>query len=403
MRQIYHHLLATLPLLFVLASALRAEIHAGVWVQFKGIKHILEQADASYYREHRSMMSDAAYEFLRSHHDRLIDDYPGLEQHQASVFVEDRNQKVAHGKPVLSLKKAYSDAEIQRFCHGAGDGIVFLLEPKIDGASLVVEYQNGRLSQALTRGDSRVGVDVTTVLLASGALPLTLNGAPELLRLRGEVYLPRDDFRRLNAARVTAGEEPYSSARNLAAGTLMLKDYSEVRNRGLKWLVFEVRNALDLGFESDSAALKAAQDMGLPVVDLKATASVDELQRWIKLENENRRGLPYETDGFVLKVDDLKHREELGNTKKFPRWAIARKFRSEHVVTRVLAIEYSVSELGKRTPIAILSPVEIGGATVQRATLHSDSILEALGIEVGSRVQVIRAGGVVPEIVGVVE
>lgn len=392
-----------LPLLFVLASVLRAEIPEEVWVQFKGIKHILEQADASYYLEHRSMMSDEAYEFLRSHQDRLIDDYPELEPHAASVFVEDRKQKVEHGKPVLSLKKAYSDDEIQRFCDGAGDGIVFLLEPKIDGASLVVEYRDGRLSQALTRGNSRSGVDVTTVLLASGALPLTLNGAPEVLRLRGEVYLTRDDFRRLNEARAAAGEEPFSSARNLAAGTLMLKDYSEVRNRGLQLLVFEVRNALDLGFQSDVAALQAARRMGLPVVNFKASASVDELQRWIKLEYANRGDLPYETDGFVLKVDDLKRRDELGSTKKFPRWAIARKFRSEPVETRVLAIEYSVSELGKRTPIAILSPIEIGGATVQRATLHTDLILESLGIEVGSRVQVIRAGGVVPEIVGVVK
>jgi DNA ligase (NAD+) len=392
-----------LPWLLLLAYSLQAEIPEEIRVQFRGIKRILEQADAAYYEEHRSIMSDEAYEFFRSHHDGLIAAYPELERQAAGLFVVDTRQKVAHRKPVLSLRKAYSDEEIRRFCDRVGDETVFLLEPKIDGASLVVEYRKGRMAEALTRGNSLAGLDVTTVLLASGALPLTLSDAPEVLRLRGEVYVPRDAFERLNAERAAAGAEPFRSARNVASGTLMLKHYAEVRNRGLKVLFFEVRNAVDLGFESDASALEAVRRLGLPVVDFKTFTQVEALQRWIHLEHGNRINLPYETDGFVLKVDDLKLRETLGNTKKFPRWAIARKFRSEPVVTRVLAIEYSVSELGKRTPIAILSPVEIGGATVQRATLHSASVLESLGIEVGSRVQVIRAGGVVPEIVGVVQ
>ena len=178
-----------------------------------------------------------------------------------------------------------------------------------------------------------------------------------------------------------------------------MKDFGEIRSRRLQVLIFEVRNALELGIESDSDSLEMAGRLGLPVVDFNSSHSPETLLAVLEAENRKRLELPYDIDGFVIKVDDLNLRNQLGSTQKYPRWAIARKYRSEPVITTVLAIEYSISDKGRKTPVAILRPIKIG-ATIQRATLHSDAIVKAMGIEAGSKVKVIRAGGVIPEIVG---
>lgn len=393
-------LFAFLLLLLVAPTSVSASAPEEVLTQFKGIKQVLEQADKVYYQEHHSMMSDEAYDYLRSYHDQLLDEFPELETYEAPLFVDGRKQKVPHRKPVLSLKKAYSDEEILKFCSKIGSEERFLVEPKIDGASIIIEYLNRRLVKAVTRGNSLQGVDVTTVLLASGSLPLVLEKAPKQLQLRGEAYISKDDFVRLNQLRQNTGKDPFSSARNTASGTLMLKDFVEVRSRGLRVLIFEVRNGLELGIESHSDALEMVGKWGLPVVDFNSSSSPQRLLAILENENQNRLELPYDIDGFVIKVDDLNLRNQLGSTQKYPRWAIARKYRSEPVVTKVLAIEYSISDKGRKTPVAILSPIKIGGATIQRASLHSDAIVEAMGIQAGSKVKVIRAGGVIPEIVG---
>jgi len=372
--------------------------------QFRGLDSVLHQADKAYFDESQSMMSDDAYDLLRSYLDQLIKEYPGLIELKSVDFPQDDRNRVSHSKPVLSLKKVYTDDELDAFFRQLpSKETLLLLEPKIDGASVIIEYEKGKLIRATTRGDSKSGVDISHAILASGALPLSLQNAPEHLELRGEAYIERDQFEILNEAQIDAGLPAFTHARNLASGTLMLEDYGEVMRRKLHVLIFECRNAVELGYDSDQTALESLRELKLPVIEVHSALNTEEVKRLMKELNPQRAEYTYETDGWVIKVDDLNLRDLMGETQKFPRWAIARKYKSIPVVTKVTAIEYSISENGKETPIAILEPIEISGAIVKRATLHSSGFMESMGINPGCRVKVIRAGGVIPEIVGLAE
>lgn len=372
--------------------------------QFHGLRQILKAADESYFEKHESLLSNDAYDLLRAYYEDLLESYPELAHEALPDFTENERNKVEHKKPVLSLKKVYSDEKLLKFCKSfSKPNGGFLLEPKIDGASIVVRYRNGKLVEAITRGNSLSGVDVTAVILASDALPLSLQSdAPAELEIRGEVFITKSHFNAINEERIERGEEPYKHVRNLASGSLMLEDFTEVMLRQLQITIFEYRSAATHGWKQDSQALSFLRELGLPVIEFHISKSGQDLIDLLHELEPQRADYDFETDGWVIKVNDFKLRTEVGATQKYPRWAIARKFRSTPVITQVLRIEYSISESGTKTPIAILEPVEISGATIDRATLHSENFMNSMGIYPGCSVKVIRAGGVIPEIIAVV-
>lgn len=394
-------LLACLVSVLSLASE---ELPPEIERQYHALRDILEKADVAYFHAHESLMSDAAYDALRDYLEQLRSDHPSLAQLGSTEPTRKDRDRVQHPRPMLSLNKVYSDDALLQFCEQTRALTNrWVIEPKIDGASIRITYQNGRLVSAATRGDTQSGVDVTAVVFASGALPLKLTGAPPRLELRGEAFLRTHDFLELNQTRTSEGNPPYRSARNLAAATLMLKNPNEVVRRQLQICIFECRNAQELGYTSHLKSLAFLASLGLPTID---SFPVERPQAVVDRVNElepQRAGMSFETDGWVIKVDAIEAYSQLGSTQKFPRWAVARKFRPKPTMTTVIDIERSVSERGRITPVAILEPVQIDGATIQRATLHSEPFLEAMGIQIGSKVWIIRAGGAVPEILGLVE
>jgi DNA ligase (NAD+) len=368
------------------------------------IEQLIRSADQAYFLEHRSEMSDEAYDALKQEQAQLVANYPELADPQTVGATAESHQRVPHRRPVLSLRKVYSDEALVAFCkQSAPPSALWLLQTKIDGVSVLVDYRNGRLERALSRGDRESGIEVTAALLASGALPANLSDAPPLLELRGEVYIDKADFKEWNRLRAETGENPHASARNLASAALMLKDPLEVRRRKLQMRVFECCNASELGWNSDLESLAKLKSMGLPVVESWRATGPDQVLGVLARLEPTRAELPYASDGWVVKLDDLSQRRQIGETRKYPKWAVARKFTPLPVITTVIAIERQVSEKGKITPVARLQPVVIDGVRVERASLHSEAYAQAMGIIEGSRVRVIRAGSAVPQIVGLAE
>ncbi len=361
------------------------------------LREILRQADEAYFNKHDSIMSDAAYDALRARHDELIETYPELTSADLVGAPVDAAEKVAHSSPVPSLRKAYSDAEVSAFIEASG-AARFRVEPKIDGLSVILRYRNGVLERAITRGDGKAGMDVTAALLASGSVPANLTAA-KTLELRGEVFIPRSSFAALNERRAADGLAPLKSPRNSAAGTLRLKDFAEVSRRGLEIRIFETRSAEPMP-ASASEALAPLAPLGLEPIEGKTVAAADALAA-IEALHRARADWPYQTDGVVIKVDDRARFNALGATAKYPRGALARKYETEPIETTLLGVEWTRGGTGRLTPVAEFEPVEIGGATIRKASLHNRDHLRALDLKIGDRIQVTRAGGSVPEIVGV--
>jgi len=369
--------------------------------QTRALQTVLHQADDAYYNRHKSIMSDAAYDALRKQYDRLVSDYPELaEPNPIGAPVKKTTSRVAHDAPVLSFNKVYSDEGILRFLEKTGTNLLYCVEPKLDGLTVVLRYRDGLLTQALTRGDGTTGVDVTPAVLASGAVPAQLNHAPAQFDVRGEMILPLPAFEKLNQRRIANGESALKSPRNAAAGSLMLHDYAEVAARNLQVQFFELLKT-DSPPPTQRAALALLKKSGLPVVE-SITIPADDVLPAIHELNDRRANFPYETDGIVIKVNDLSVRDRLGATAHHPRSAMARKYKEVPVQTRLLAVKWTTGKSGKRTPVAVFEPVEIHGATLQRATLHNLDFIRAMDLKIGDWIHVIRAGGSVPEIIGVI-
>jgi DNA ligase (NAD+) len=366
--------------------------------QARALQAVLRQADDSYYNKHQSILSDAAYDALRKQYDQLLADYPELSGANPVGAPVGESARVAHTAPVLSLDKVYSDEETTRFLQQTGTNLIYCVEPKIDGLTVVLRYRNGLLVQALTRGDGKTGVDITPAMLASGAVPAALPDAPAQLDVRGEALLSLPAFDALNRRRAESGQAPLKNPRNIASGTLMLTDYTEVARRRLEFQCFELL-AADSMPATHTGALALMKKAGLPVVESVPVPANAVLEAIHEL-NRRRAALPFLTDGVVLKVDDLAVCAQLGATAHHPRSAVARKYEETPVQTRLLGVDWSRSETGRLTPVARFEPVEIQGATVQSATLHNLEHLRAMDLKIGDWINVIRSGGTVPEITG---
>ncbi|WP_372846083.1 hypothetical protein [Pontiella sp.] len=360
---------------------------------------VLRQADDAYYNTGEPIMGNAAYDALRSQYDALVAAYPELpDRLTVGADLPDDAQRVEHTKPVLSLKKAYADAEVAAFLETCGAERAYCVEPKLDGLTIVLRYRNGLLVQALTRGDGQSGMEVTAAIVAAGCVPVSLKNAPETLELRGELLLSFAAFNALNDRRRGEGLAPFKHPRNTAAGTLRLKDYAEIARRGLAMRIFEVIET-ESPPASHSDALAMVSALGLPTVDCRVVSGGEVLPA---VERMYRAGLDaaFPTDGVVIRLDERAAFERLGATAKYPRGALARKYRAASVESTLLRVEWTRGETGRLTPVAHFEPVEQGGATLQCASLHSLDHLRALDLMIGDRIQVVRAGGSVPEIIG---
>ena len=317
-------------------------------------------------------------------------------------------QTVAHTQRMYSLDNSYSKEDLQdweiRIQKVLGDvDLQYTCELKYDGASISITYENGKLVRAVTRGDGFQGDDVTNNIKTIKSVPLSLKGNdyPDKFDIRGEIILPFAGFEKMNQELIEIGETPYSNPRNTASGSLKLQDSAEVAKRPLECLLYFVTGE-KLPFSSQFEGLTAARNWGFKVpTETKLANSLQEVIEFIDYWDTHRHNLPYETDGVVVKVNNLHYQEELGYTAKSPRWAMAYKFKAEQVATRLNSISYQVGRTGAITPVANLEPVQLAGTIVKRASLHNADQIEKLDIRIGDSVFVEKGGEIIPKIIAV--
>lgn len=315
-------------------------------------------------------------------------------------------ETLVHEHRMYSLDNSYSKEDLldweTRIKKLMDDNLEFTCELKYDGASISLTYENGLFVKAVTRGDGVQGDNVTANVKTIKSVPLQLQGDyPEKFDIRGEIVLPFEGFHKMNEERIEIGEEPYRNPRNTASGSLKLQDSSEVAKRPLECLLYSIVGN-NLNIKTQFEGLEKARSWGFKVPQAaKLVHSIDGVLEFINYWDEHRHALPYETDGVVIKVNNLQQQEELGYTAKAPRWAIAYKFKAEQVSTRLNEITYQVGRTGAITPVANLEPVELAGTTVKRASLHNADQIEKLDIRVGDEVFVEKGGEIIPKIIAV--
>ena len=316
-------------------------------------------------------------------------------------------ETVVHKNRMYSLDNSYSKEDLldweKRVQKVLGTTETsYTCELKFDGASINLTYQNGQFIKAVTRGDGFQGDDVTTNVKTILSIPLSLDGDfVSNFEMRGEIILPIEGFNKMNTERVAKGEEEYRNPRNTASGSLKLQDSAEVAKRPLDCLLYQVVTE-ERKYKTHFESLEGARKVGFKIPNTITLAkSIDEVFNFIKNWDTKRHDLPYETDGVVIKINNLQQQEELGYTSKAPRWAIAYKFKAEQVATTLHEITYQVGRTGAITPVANLAPVQLAGTTVKRASLHNADQIEKLDIRVGDVVFVEKGGEIIPKIIGV--
>lgn len=374
--------------------------------------------DRLYHRDDAPEISDADYDALQARNrgieaafPALIrDDSPSLRVGTAPAEAFD---KVVHALPMLSLDNAFEAADVEefvarvrRFLGLAADApLAFVAEPKIDGLSCSLRYESGQLRTGATRGDGAVGEDVTNNVKTIRDVPVRLRttAPPETLEVRGEVYMDRRDFLKLNERRAAAGEPPFANPRNAAAGSLRQLDSGITAKRPLGFFAYYWGEASPPIAGTYSEFLAMLRQLGFVVNPETALChSVDELLAFYNDIQSRRAELPYDIDGVVYKVDDIALQQRLGYVGRAPRWAIAHKFKAQTAETVVKSITIQVGRTGALTPVAELEPVTVGGVTVTRATLHNEDFIANLDLRVGDRVRIQRAGDVIPQVIEVV-
>ena len=372
----------------------------------------IEKHNRLYYQEAKPEISDKEYDKLLKELVDLEKKYPELANANSPTqrvggAPIDGFVTLKHRLPMLSIDNTYSPSELKEFdkkvCKGLGnDKPSYMVELKIDGVAISLIYENGILTAGVTRGDGEKGDDVTQNLKTVGGVPLKLNTKkpPALLEVRGEVYMARANFARLNEQRVKEGLDKFANPRNSTAGSLKLLDPKLCAARKLSLFAYAIGAMEGIQVKSQTETLKLLHDFGFPV-NPNATQldSIEEVVAHCESWNDKRHDLPYDTDGMVIKVNDLAQREKLGITTKSPRWVVAYKFAAEQALTRLLKIELQIGRQGTLTPVAHLDPVQLAGTTVARASLHNDDNLKTKDIRVGDMVVVEKAGEIIPYIV----
>jgi DNA ligase (NAD+) len=373
----------------------------------------LHRHNRLYYVEARPVISDKDFDGLLRELQEIEAQFPDLltpdspTQRVGGAALEGFTQ-ITHSVRMMSLDNTYSEEELTAFFARVQKGlgreqVECVIEPKVDGVAISVRYEDGVLKHGVTRGDGTTGDDVTNNLKTINTLPLRLpKDGPQTFEVRGEVFMPKAGFAKLNQEREEAGESLFANPRNSTAGTLKLLDPKIVAKRPLDIVFYGLADASGLPIESQNDVRKLLEAAGLPKSNLLWHAdSAEGLLKAIRELDEQRKALPYETDGAVIKVNAFTDQSELGVTSKAPRWAIAYKYQPEQAETKILAVDIQVGRTGALTPVARLEPVFVSGSTVSNATLHNFEEIERKDIRVGDRVIIEKAGEIIPAVVSV--
>ncbi|MGM9752471.1 MAG: NAD-dependent DNA ligase LigA [Candidatus Cryptobacteroides sp.] len=384
------------------------------------LRRILAENSRLYYVENSPVMSDMEFDFLMHELEDLESRWPEFDSedsptHRVGSDLDGNGASKGfvqrpHRYPMLSLSNTYSIEEVEAFAQRAeklleGRNFSYCCELKFDGVAICLVYRQGKLFRALTRGDGKMGDDVTRNAVKISNIPQELTGNfPEEFEIRGEVLMPYSSFDKLNSQKLLDEETPFANPRNAASGSLKLIDSSQVEGRGLYCTLYHIP-AQSIGEDfahSHSELLDKAASWGLPVSEhRKICRNKEEILEYINYWDKARKSLPYPTDGCVIKINELDCQRELGYTAKSPRWAVAYKFKAEQALSRVLSIDYQVGRTGAVTPVANLEPVLLAGTTVKRATLNNADQMALLDIRIGDSVKVEKGGEIIPKITGV--
>lgn len=365
-----------------------------------------------YYTNNESLISDVEYDNLIKELKELEEQYPQFknvesptEKVGATNLRESKFQKVTHKKPMLSLSNTYNEGEIGDFIERVrklipeDKELKYALELKLDGLSISVQYEKGKLVRGVTRGDGAIGEDVTENIMKIATIPHELP-EPLDLEVRGEIVLPLSNFLKLNERRMEAGEEVFANPRNAASGTLRQIDSSIIKERGLDSYFYFLVDAEKYGVKTHSESIKFLEKLGFKTTGVcEVLESASKLKKRIDYWEKEKENLDYETDGMVIKVDELELWNILGNTTKSPRWAIAYKFPAKQVTTTMLGVTWQVGRTGKVTPVAELEEVLLSGSKVKRASLHNFHEIERKDIRIGDKVFIEKAAEIIPQVV----
>lgn len=386
--------------------------------ELKRLAGLIRHHDELYYQQDAPEISDAEYDELRQRNEAIEARYPKLVRadspsRRIGAVPAEGFGKVRHRVPMLSLANAFDDEDVTQFVErihrflglDASTALAFTAEPKIDGLSISLRYLKGRLTEAATRGDGAEGENVTRNVMTIAQIPHQLKGrnVPDVIDVRGEIYMGHKDFERLNAQQASAGAKAFANPRNAAAGSLRQLDPAITATRPLRFLAYAWGEASALPADTQSGVYEAFTKWGLPVNELtRVCKGTSELLAFYHKLAEERANLAYDIDGIVYKVNQLDLQERLGFVSRSPRWAIAQKFPAQQAITVLNDIEIQVGRTGALTPVAKLQPVTVGGVVVSNATLHNEDEIKRKDVRIGDTVIVQRAGDVIPQIVGVV-
>ena len=377
------------------------------------LRELLERANQAYYVEAQPFISDREY-------DEYLEELEELEQEYGLESPDSPTQRVGgepssdfptveHPVPLLSLDNTYNEEELNDFDRRVREilghtDFTYMVELKFDGAAIRLRYEEGELALGATRGDGERGDDITQNIKTIRDLPLTLeNDYPDVVEVRGEAYMEREAFVRLNEHREKQGLNPFANPRNSTAGSLKMQDPREVSRRPIRMFCFDLLLQNNNESITQEQKMRLLKDYGLRVCEhYTVCGDIEQVHRQIDEWESLRHDLPYETDGVVVKVNEERFRDDLGTTSKAPRWAIAYKFEAEQATTVIEDITLQVGRLGKITPVAELKPVQLAGTTVKRASLHNEDEIQRKDIRVGDRVVVEKAGEIIPQVVSVV-
>ncbi len=376
------------------------------------LRDLLNRANRAYYEEAQPFISDREFDEALAELQNIEEEFD-LATHDSPtqrVGGAPSNQfpTVEHPQALLSLDNTYNEDELRDFDRRVKNRLgdfefTYAVEMKFDGASIRLRYENGELILGATRGDGEKGDDITPNIKTIGVIPLSIEGAPNVMEVRGEAYMEKEAFVRLNEYREEQGLTPFANPRNSTAGSLKMQDPREVARRPIKFFAFDLLLENSGEYQTQEYKMKLLDELGMPVSSyFKITESIDQVLDVIREWKDLRRSLPFEIDGVVIKVNEDRYRDVLGSTSKSPRWAISYKYEAEQATTLLESITLQVGRLGKITPVAELKPVLLAGTTVRRASLHNEDEILRKDIRVGDTIVVAKAGEIIPQVVSVV-